>query len=123
MKQTKPITIPRFQVDHSYTYVEQAVIGVGMTLYVCWNRYVGSPLGFVWGWSHSESFDVMGSYVLPEVRRQGVRTKINEHIFKSVPVIKTWAGTKSGGFAFLKASGYRFNREARQWCKSRGKKK
>lgn len=107
------------KLNHELDWVEKQTIGFGMTIYILWNRLFDVPLGFVWGWSHGISFDTLGSYVLPELRRQGIRTRINHEIFLTHSMIKTWQGTKTGGLAFMKAQGYKFQRETAMWYKSR----
>jgi hypothetical protein len=44
----------------------------------------------------------------------GVRTKMNEEIFRYHRVIRTGGGTK-GGLAFLKAKHYRYDKVSNEW--------
>src|SRR5580692_1718681 len=86
----------------------------GGTMYVCFADCYQYPVGFVWGADSGRSvFEVAGSWTEPWCRRQGVRTRINAAIFKDFPTIRTNWGSESGGAAFMKDQGYRFQKEAR----------
>lgn len=100
--------------EMSGAWVSWTRIGFGMTLYYLFVPNFAGPLGFVWGVAHGkERFDTYGSFVEATSRRFGVRTRINREIQKYFEVIATDQGTKDGGTAFLKASGYRYNKSAR----------
>lgn len=112
-------------------YVSWTPIGQGILLYHAWEPKYPAPIGFVWGMprAHKDkgTFDVFGSFVQTWARRHGVRTKINEQILKHSELIITSNGTKEGGAAFLKASGYKLNKaiglyflERKQRARKRG---
>lgn len=107
--------------DSRKSVVRVVDIPFGFTMYLCWADAYCAPVGFVWGIAEEHThgvFEVLGSYVEPWCRRQGVRTRINEAIFKDYPTIATAAGTEDGE-AFMKAKGYRFNAPLHRFFKSR----
>lgn len=92
-------------------WVTWARIGFGQTIYALYVPSYFAPVGLVWGEGRTTRFDVYGSFVIPWARRNGVRTRINEEIFKDYKVISTEGASKEGGRQFMKASGYKRNRE------------
>jgi hypothetical protein len=99
------------EIDLHRCWVDRSTIGFGFTLYTLFARQVLCPAGFVWGNftardGKGTAFEVSGSYVPEWARRCGVRTRINEEIFKSADVIVTPAGTEDGK-KFMRAAGYR----------------
>lgn len=84
-------------------------VGFGCRGYFCFHPEYAAPVGvvFVVGTGGATpKADVMWSYVPPWFRRRGVRTLINEQLLKHYRVVTTGGGSKTGGLAFLKASGY-----------------
>jgi hypothetical protein len=112
--------------EMSQAWVTWARIGIGQIFYVCYVPNHSGPIGFVWGTGHGDRkegrFEVSGSYVEPWARRHGVRTFINKTIFTHYPVIVSNHGSKEGGLAFLKASGYRRSKQLRCWYLERRSK-
>ena len=106
----------KYQVRLDTAWIQVVEIGLGGWCYVLFDRGHASPLGLVWGLPTAPGrFDVYHSYVMPWARRQGVRKRINEEIFKTFNVIATGKGTKDGGAAFMKAQGYKYNKELKNW--------
>jgi hypothetical protein len=106
----------RIKLDHSKDWIEWLKFGVGFVLYVLWNREQPMPLGFVWGIAATKNrFEVYGSYVPAFARRLGVRTALNEKIHEHFDLITTVSGSKDGGMAFMKATGYRYSKETDGW--------
>jgi hypothetical protein len=88
------------------TYVD---VGFGCRQYMLFTPEMIAPIGFVWVTAVGgkvSSATVLSSYTRPYFRRRGARTRLNEELFKSVEIIQTKQGSKEGGAAFLKASGY-----------------
>jgi hypothetical protein len=105
--------------------VTKAVLGNGIYMYTYFRDNCAAPLGFVWGTGHHGiklRFDVMGSYVIPHERRQGVRTKINARILHDYDVITTQDGTPDGR-KFMMAAGYMFDKRLDQWYKLKERKR
>jgi hypothetical protein len=73
----------------------------------------------VWGISLGRAFCVFHAYTPEWARRQGVRTKINEAIFKDYDVVETGESTKEGK-SFMRATGYKFDKKKRVWTKKVG---
>lgn len=109
--------------DMKNAYVTWSQYGTGQLMYVLFVTTFIAPIGFVWGWPEGNSFMVAGSYVLPTQRRCGVRTRINKIIFEHYEVIRTIEGSKEGGLAFMKASGYRYHAPSKTWYLKRPIKK
>lgn len=113
------------RIDIEKCWVQWMPIGYGMTLYVCWSPDYTSPVGFLWGFTATLTgldgqeermkFDVVGSYVIPAARRQGVRTHLNNVILQTHDIITTDNGSPEGGRAFMEAYGYRFKPEESSW--------
>ena len=83
--------------------------GVTQVYALCKNWHC--PIAFVWGLhtgGDAHRFEVLHSYTLPFVRRFGLRTLINDEVFKKVgvDVIISGKGTDTGGMAFMKSYGY-----------------
>lgn len=107
--------------DMSKAWVTWTTIGFGVRIYALFGPQFDAPLGFVWGRAgkgNKNSFSVLGSFVQPWARRQGVRSRINEEIFKQVEVIRSAHGSPDGA-AFMRANGYKFSPEADLWWKPR----
>jgi hypothetical protein len=109
----------KWKPEMTGAWVTWARIGFGQFIFALYVPNYGWPIGFVWGMGHGEGkdsrFDVAGSFVQPWARRCGVRTRLNEEIFKLFAVIASNHGSKSGGLAFMKASGYKRDRSANMW--------
>lgn len=106
----------QFKVRLNSAYIQIAELGFGIWCYVLFDRGFVAPLGMVWGLPTAEKrFDVYHSYVIPWARRQGVRKRINEEIFKTYNIIATGHGTKEGGAAFLRSQGYKYNKTLKNW--------
>jgi hypothetical protein len=81
------------------------------------------PLGFVWGMMKGKNeggrkiFEVAHSYTLPFARHMGVRSMMNDCLFKDheVDVIITAVASEEGGRGFLMASGYTVDRTLGLW--------
>lgn len=80
-------------------------------------------MGMVWGFGFATKnkyrFDVLGSYVLTGVRREGIRSKLNDHILQDYDVITTADGS-SDGKRFMRATGYKLDKRLDQWYKLSG---
>ena len=92
----------------------------GLVMYLCYHSENISPIGFVWGLSIGNQkkegiFHVLGSYELKHYRRKNVRTLINKTIMKHNKIIQSWFGTNTGGKAFMKASGYTYDKIRNDW--------
>jgi hypothetical protein len=107
-------------------WVTWVVIGFGISVYALFVPDQTTPIGLVWGETYRTEkksiFHNHGSFVQPWARRQGVRTKLNEEILKQFDVIETGQGSKEGGLAFLKASGYKQSKVTGAWQLTRKKK-
>lgn len=113
---------PDLQIDRCWVYWSN--IG-GHLFYVCFSPVASCPIGLVWGISKAAGnagktqFEVAFSYVLPQFRRQGVRTKLNEQILEHWDVIVSQDGTDEGGKAFMQATGYKLNKTIGAWYLTR----
>lgn len=102
-------------------------IGFGHRIYILFEPTNG-PIGFVWGIGFGKNqggkrvFEVWGSYTPGSHRRRGVRSLINEEIFKSFEVIKTGIGSHSG-IKFLKSQGFHVIKETGEWVKTKQKQR
>lgn len=107
-------------LDAEKSFVRCVDIPMGMAMYILYVEAYCAPVGFVWGVrEHGNGvFEVLGSYVEPWARRQGLRSKINEAIHAEFPVIMT-AGATDEGAAFMKAKGYRFHKPLHRFYKAR----
>ena len=86
----------------------------GITFYTAYSDQFMVPLGFVWGVRRENAkdecvFDVLGSYVDPNVRRQGVRSFLNRFIAEKNDVLITFGATDDGAH-FMKAAGYKLDK-------------
>ena len=106
----------KFDAELDRCWCNRAPFGFGLMLYACFSRNFIGPSGLVWGFRVGKRFEVLHSYVMPFARRQGVRTWINAEILKDgVQVITTYEGSKDGGAAFLRASGYTRHKAECNW--------
>jgi hypothetical protein len=99
-------------------------VGFGVRQYTCFHPDWMGPIGVVWVIGVGGDADmahVLGSYTVPTYRRRGVRTAIQQTLKAHFRLIQTWSGSKDGGEAFLKASGYTFDRRRRDWFVLTGK--
>lgn len=101
-------------MSYSYSIKDSWVtwtrIGHGVVIYALIASDFPCPIGLVWGipqGGRKKLFQVYHSYTLPNARRQGVRTKINEAILQTFDAIVTGDGSKDGGSAFMAKSGYK----------------
>lgn len=108
-----------FDPEIATCWVDHATIGFGFHIYACFSRRHPAPVGLVWGICGADGprvrFDVFGSFVQPWARRRGVRTLIQQELLKTYDVVATLGGSDSGGAAWMKAFGYRRDRQAMQW--------
>jgi hypothetical protein len=101
----------KWKPDMSGAWVTWAPIGFGQRVYVAYVPNFAAPVGLVWGAGQGETFTVAWSYVPPFARRSGVRARINQQILADYRVIATHCGSKDGGEQFIKAQGYKRNKE------------
>jgi GNAT superfamily N-acetyltransferase len=87
-------------------WVALRTIGFGVWVYALFVEDWPCPIGIVWGLAQGKSFRVYHSYVIPEARRHGVRSKINQEIHKTFNVITTGTSSTKDGKAFMKSQGY-----------------
>lgn len=120
----KPVNKPKqLKLQLDLCWIDQVKIGFGQVMYVCYARESIAPVGMVWGFGCTDRndrsrFDVLGSFVVPFARRQGVRTLINNHIINEdgYHVITSTGGTKEeGGEAFMRAYGYEHDEQRLTW--------
>jgi len=106
----------KIKIDHSKDWIDMQALGFGVAFYALFNRAFPSPLGFVWGVTNGKNcFDVWGSYTLPWARRQGVRSALNAGLLRAYGRVITTEGSKTGGLAFMKARGYKFEPNTNKW--------
>jgi hypothetical protein len=114
---------PKWKPDVSKAWVTWTPVGFGVMLWMLFVPDFVAPVGLVWGTQHGGkrklTFNTYYSFVLPGARRCGVRTRINQEILKTYDLIVTGSGTKQGGMAFIKAAGYRYNKELDVWSLQR----
>lgn len=69
-----------------------------------------------------ESWFVMSSWVLPIFRRQGLRSRMNDELFKHATHILSGASSEEG-LSFMRKAGYKLDRFSGLWVlkKPRGK--
>lgn len=99
-------------------YVQWTEPVLGTVILVAFERSWPFPIGFVWGVpygpndSGKKGFDVCGSHIEEDYRRQGVRTAIQRTLFEKFDrdFVQTSSGTKDGR-AWMKSAGYRLNRQ------------
>jgi len=78
------------------------------------------PVAQVWGSitaGEKMRFETLHSYTLPFVRRQGLRTLLNDWIFAElrIDVIITGNGSEGGGTEFMASYGYKLHRPTGNW--------
>lgn len=100
-------------------WVAYTQMGFGHVIYALFVPNHIGVVGLVWGWIEGTTFAVAGSYVEPEARRCGVRTRINEQILCSYERIRTGSGSKEGGLAFMLARGYKYHKASNTWYLTR----
>ena len=87
------------------------------------------PVGMVWyRWVGNSTIETLHSYVFERLRRCGIRTALHESLIQSYPQATrfiTASGSKDGGEAWLKATGFKKNRRTGDWefVVKRGKRK
>ena len=102
-------------------WCDHVTIGFGIKIYALFCRQSASPLAFVWGLPYAAGngkksrFEVLGSYTIAAARRLGLRTELNRAIHRDYDVITTQHGSRDGGLAFLRASGYALDRGTGIW--------
>ena len=103
MKETQDLTNLKFN-----WLTETSIPGTWALLAIV--PYMPVPIGIVWvRWNALKQLEILDSHVNDQFRRQGVRTKMNTHLFEtfsSLYVIVTGRGSKEGA-AWMKATGYR----------------
>lgn len=114
----KPLTPEQKKAFLDKCWVPNYTIGFGIWQFTCFTPEFCGPIGFVWiipAGGQSNSAEVVHSYVLPQYRRRGVRTLINQEILKQFRIVRTWEGSKEGGEAFMKAAGYTHDPARGDW--------
>lgn len=118
--------MPKWKTDKATfknkLWIERCDVGFGLWQYTAFHREWSSPVGIVWVLpigGKCPMAHVMHSYVRSEVRRLGIRSAINDEIFKLFNCIQSWEGTKQGGEAFMKATGYTHDRMRGDWFKKK----
>jgi hypothetical protein len=100
-------------------FVTWTAIERGLFMYLAYVPNTMSPVGLCWGelsgGGKKRTFESMGSFVPTWARRFGVRTAINKTILTHASTIITKHGSKDGGRAFLKASGYKWDSNTNHW--------
>ena len=103
------------EIDLKDCRLDWLMLSSGLCQVMVFNSDTPMPKGFVWGLLMNNNdggkcvFQVFHSYVMPEVRRNGIRTMLNKCSFENyeADVIVTSTGSKEGGSAFLEKSGYK----------------
>ena len=99
-------------IDLGRTWINYGDLVQGIqTIYLFGQNFVG-PVAFVWGHftkndSGKMGFQVVGSFVVEEFRRQGHRTRLQELLFENFKLdyIQTISGTETGK-AWMDSCGY-----------------
>lgn len=114
----------KWKPDMEHAWVTRAEIGFGQSIYVLYVPNHSFPIGLVWGEFQGDppKFSVAGSFTPGWVRRWGVRSRINDEIFKQCDLIITEHGSKEGGAQFLKAKKYKWSKELRFYYLQRPKR-
>lgn len=106
--------------------VHWSSIPAGILLYTLHTPIFAAPVGFVWGTDYGRGdddgprrFELIGSYTIPDVRRQGVLWRLHEQLFEHYDVILTGNASDEGGHAFAEAAGYRLQRNTGLWVLTR----
>lgn len=86
------------------------------------------PVGTVWyRWNGNSVIEVLQSYVVGPLRRCGLRTALHNQMIDSYPTVKKiiTAGANDTSKPWLKATGFRINKESGDWefVVKRGKRK
>lgn len=118
-------TAKKIKVDLNGVWCPCYNVGFGTRLYVCFAPAYPQILGMVWGNGYGgkkTKFDIMGSYVLPWARRNGVRSAINRQILKDYDVLMTGGATKEGR-GFMNKDGYAYIKETDMWFKIKRRRK
>ena len=111
----------QYKANLARAFCEVVDFGFGLTLYALFERQFAGPIGLVWGFTEgcadgkSRKFRVYHSYVLPFARRQGVRSRLNDEIFKTHDIIVTCSGSENSGLDFIKARGYTLDEATQEW--------
>ena len=120
----------KIKVDFADSWFTWTTIGFGVTQAMLFVKQQATPIGFVWGiWfgagnAGKERFEVTQSFTIPWARRQGVRTRINDEIFRltQIQIITTQNGSDDGGKAFMENYGYELNQEIGLWSITKEKR-
>ena len=103
--------------------VVRTFIGNGICLYALFVPEFPSPIGMVWGHEFSvegnDIFQTHHSYVIPDARRQGVRSKIDEWILHTHDFIMTGDGSDEGGLAYMRKTGYKQDDTTKMWVRTK----
>ena len=98
-------------------------VGFGCRQYTAFHPDYPGPVGVVWASLRSDgecqSANVIHSYTLPFYRRRGIRSLINKTIMEECEVITTPGGSDDGGLDFLKAAGYQYDPQRKDWFLTR----
>jgi GNAT superfamily N-acetyltransferase len=99
---------------------ECAWVGNGVLLYTCNATNCSVPVGSVWVLLGSNSYgvavaEVLDVYVPEKFRRMGIGTWMLRWLVANYGTLKTGTGTKAGGMALLKATGWKQNRQTGDW--------
>ena len=102
--------------------VEVVSLGQGVFQWTCFAQNFIAPVGVVWAIETSGDdgtiiIEILGSYVLPICRRFGVRSKIQEVMLNRPEriIVRTTNGSKTGGYAFMRAAGYTYDKTRSEW--------
>lgn len=114
-------------VEIKRCWVQWPMVGFGVTQFTCFSPVFVGPVGVAWtivqgrGNAGKLLAESLGSYVVPWARRQGIRSLINEQMFKSygIDVITTQNGSDEGGLAFMKHWRYRLDAATGVWSLTR----
>ena len=98
-------------------WVEVTKIGFGVEQFTLWSKSFHGPVGTVWVnrvGSKPVVAQVIESYVPKWCRRLGVRTRLNQELFRYCDVISTGPSEKEGR-AFMKSQGYTQDTVTKHW--------
>lgn len=100
--------------------VVTSAIGNGVMQYSLFVPGIPQCLGFVqvreYGDGKHSYADVDYSYVLPDLRRSGIRTALQKALLENNALIYTNNyGSSKSGIAWMKANGYKLNKVMQKW--------
>ena len=96
-------------------YIVRAPIGNGIHQYSLFIPSTPQCLGYVqvreYGNGKKSFADVEYAWTLPSMRRQGVRTRIQQERLKNNALIYTTEGQSKSAIAWMKKNGYKYNKD------------